>query len=89
MDIRFLKVIAIACGNKKLESLINDYTHVIYSTRLCDVWSSAPVRDEYYSKLKATFGDRDPDNMTIEGLIRSNSKLAKEIAVTVAQKGSL
>ena len=84
-----MKVIAIACGNKKLESLINDYTSVIYSTRLFDVWSSAPchsVRDEYYIKLKATLGDKDPDNMTI---VRSNSKLAKEIALTVAQKGSL
>ena len=74
MDVRFLKVIAIACGNKKLESLINDYTRFIYSTRLCDVWSSAlyhSVRDEYHDKLEATFGDEDPGNLTIEGLIRS------------------
>ena len=73
MNISFLRVIAIACGNKELESLIERYTDVIYSKTLREVWNCIPhcsVRDQYYSELKATF-DKDPDNMTVEELMRS------------------
>ena len=87
MDVRFLKVIAIACGNTQLESLIEKYTDVIYSKPLCEVWNYIPqylmVRDQYYSELKATF-DKDPDNMTVEELMKSKPQLAKEIALLIA-----
>ena len=43
-----------------------------------------PVRDKYYSELKATFGDKDPDNMTVEELIKSKPQLAKKIALLIA-----
>ena len=43
-----------------------NYTDMIYSKMLHDVWSSIPhyssVRSKYYSDLKATFGDKDPDS---------------------------
>ena len=88
MDVRFLKVIAIACGNKQLQSLIENYTDVIYSKPLCEVWNSIPhyttVRDKYYSKLKATFSDKDPDNMTVEELMKNKPQLAKKIAMLIA-----
>ena len=88
MDVRFLKVIAIACGNKQLLSLIENYTDVIYSKTLREVWNCIPhyttVRDQYYSKLKATFGDKDPDNMTVEELMKSKPQLAKKIALLIA-----
>ena len=87
MNVSFLKVMAIACGNKHLQSLIKDYTDVIYSKPLREVWSCIPhysVRDKYYSKLKATFGDKDPDNMTVEELMKSRPQLAKEIAMLIA-----
>ena len=88
MDVRFLTVIASACGNTKLQSLIQNYTNVIYSKTLREVWNSVPhyssVRNKYYSELKATFSDKDPDNMTVEELIRSKPRLAKEIAVDIA-----
>ena len=88
MDVRFLKVIAIACDNKQLLSLIENYTDVIYSKPLCAVWNSIPhystVRDQYYSELKATFGDKDPDNMTVEELMKSKPHLAKKIAMLIA-----
>ena len=87
MNVSFLKVMAIACGNKHLQSLIKNYTDVIYSKPLREVWSCIPhysVRDKYYSKLKATFGDKDPDNMTVEELIKSKPKLAKKIALLIA-----
>ena len=86
MNVRFLKVIAIACGNKQLENLINNYTKVIYSKTLREVWGSIPhysVRGKYYSELKATF-DRDPDNMTVEELMKSKPQLANKIALITA-----
>ena len=87
MNVSFLKVIAIACGNENLQSLIKDYTDLIYSKPLREVWSCIPhysVRDKYYSELKVKFGDKDPDNMTVEELIKSRPQLAKEIAMFIA-----
>ena len=37
INVSFLEVIAIACGNKYLQSLIESYTDVIYSRPLCEV----------------------------------------------------
>ena len=87
INVRFLKVIAIACGNEELQSLIDSYKDVIYSKTLREVWDCIPhysVRDKYYSELKATFGDKDPDNMTVEELIKSKPQLAKKIAMLIA-----
>ena len=86
MNVSFLKVIAIACGNKQLQSLIEHYTDVIYSKTLREVWHCIPhcsVRDQYYSELKATF-DKDPDNMTVEELMMSKPQLARKIAMPIA-----
>ena len=83
MDVRFLKVIAIACGNKQLQSLIGKYQDVIYSKTLREVWGSYPyylVRDQYYSELKTTF-DKDPDNITVRELMKSKPQLARELAM--------
>jgi len=87
MNVDFLKVIAIACGNKQLQSLIKNYTDVIYSKPLGKVWNRIPyypVRDKYYTQLKAKFCDKDPDNMTIEELMKSRPQLAKGIARLIA-----
>ena len=94
MNVRFLKVIANACGNKQLQSLIENYKSVIYSKTLHEVWDCIPyysVRDKYYSELKVTFGDKDPDNVTVKELIKSKPQLAKEIAMLIAvvEEGSL
>ena len=87
MNVTFLKVIAIACGNTQLESLIDKYTDVIYSKTLHEVWNCIPhylVRDQYYSELKATFDDKDPENMTVEELMKSKPQLAKKLALPIA-----
>ena len=87
INVSFLKIIAIACGNKHLQSLIENYKEVIYSKPLSEVWNRIPhysVRNKYYSKLKAIFGDKDPDNMTVEELIKSEPQLAKEITMGIA-----
>ena len=67
--------------------MIENYKAVIYSKTLCEVWSYIPyhsVRDKYYNKLRATFGDKDPDNVTVEELIKSKPQLAKKIALLIA-----
>ena len=88
MDVRFLKIIAIACDNKHLRSLIENYTDVIYSKRLSEVWNYIPhystVKNKYYSQLKATFCDKDPDTVTVKELIKSKPQLAKKIAMLIA-----
>ena len=87
MDVRFLKIIAIACDNKRLQLLIEEYKAVIYSKTLREVWDCIPhysVREKYYSEVKAIFGDKDPDNMTVKELLKSKSQLAKEIALLIA-----
>ena len=86
INVSFLKIIAIACGNTQLQSLIDSYTGVIYSRTLREVWDCVPhysVRDQYYSELKAIF-DKDPDNMTVEELMKSKPQLAKKIAMLIA-----
>ena len=87
MNVSFLTIIAIACGNKQLQLLIDDYKAVIYSKTLREVWSCIPhysVRDKYYSELKVKFGNKDPDNVTVEELMRSQPQLAKKIALLIA-----
>ena len=87
MDVRMLKIIANACGNKQLQSLIENYKAVVYSKPLREVMnciSHYSVKDKYYSELKATFGDKDPDNTTVEELMKSKPQLAKEIALLIA-----
>ena len=87
MDIRFLKVMANCCNNKKLLSLIENYNHVIYSKKLYEIWNSNPhyfaKKDEFQGELKATFGDRDLDNVTVKELIKKKLQLAKKIALSI------
>ena len=49
------------------------------------------MRDKYYSKLKTSFSDKDPDNLTVEELIKTKPQLAKDIAMCIAvvEEGSL
>ena len=88
MDVRFLRVIANASGNKCLQSLIKNYTDVIYSKTLHEVWTYMPnyfsVRSKYYSEVKATFPDKNPDSVTVRELLESKPQLAKEIAMLIA-----
>ena len=96
--VNFLEIIAYTHVNehvsKQLVNLIKNYKKVTFSKPLHKVWSSLPhysVRDKYYDKLKATFDDKDPDNVTIDELFKRLPNLAKEIEMifAVVQKGSL
>jgi len=85
--INFLDIIAHACVNHFLVNLIKNYKKAIFSKPLSKVWSCLPhysVRDKFYTELKATFDDKDPDNVTVEELIKSTPVLAKEIEMFIA-----
>ena len=92
--VNFLEIIAHAYANDHLVNLIANYKKVIFSKRLHEVWNSLPyysVRDKYYTELKATFDDKDPDSVTVEELFKITPDLAKEIEMLIAvvQKKSL
>ena len=92
--INFLEIIAYAHVNQYLVNLIKNYKKAIFSKPLHKVWSSLPhysVRDQYYTELKATFDDKDPDNVTVEELFKITPNLAKkiEMLIAVVQKKSL
>ena len=87
MNIRFLEVIANASGSSKLVNLVKNYKEVIYSKTLREVWDCIPyhtVRTKYYSKLQVKFEGKDPDNVTIEQLIRyCEPYVVKDIAMLI------
>ena len=92
--VNFLEIIAHAYINEHLVNLITDYQKVMFSKPLNEVWNSLPhysVRDKYYTELKATFDDKDPDSVTVEELFKITPDLAKEIEMLIAvvQKKSL
>ena len=95
MNIRFLEVIASASGNSKLVKLVKNYKGVIYSKTLREVWDCIPyhtVRTKYYSRLQVKFDGKDPDNVTIEQLMRfCDPYVVKDIAMLIAiiEEGSL
>ena len=87
MDVRILKGIAIACENKQLQSLIENYKTVIYSKTLCEVGNgiSYLVRDQYDSELQTGLGEKYPySNMTVKELMNTKPWLAKKIAMLIA-----
>ena len=72
MNIMFLKVIANACVDKKLQSLIENYKEIIYSKSLYEVFHGnlhySYVEDKYRGELKDAFGDKDLDKITVKEL---------------------
>lgn len=88
MNVEYLKTMAIAAGSKKLQDMIRDYTDVVLSKTLGEVWNSMPsfqIRGKYFNKVKAKFRVRNPDDITIQDLKKYESKLAGEIALDIMQ----
>ena len=79
MNVMFLKVIANACVDKKLQSLIENYKEIIYSKSLYKVFNGnllySYVEDKYRGELKDAFGDKDLDKITVKELYKNNKKL--------------
>lgn len=89
MNVEFLQTVAIAAGSEKLQDIIKDYTDVILSKTLGEVWNSIPsfhkIKVKYFSKVKATFHAKNPDDITIKDLKKYESKLAEKIALHIMQ----
>ena len=94
MCIEYLETIAYAYKNDNLLHVIKNYSQVIFSKPLREVWnyvSFYSVKDKYYTELMAVFKDKDPDDLTVEELNKLKPQLAKEIAmcITVVRIASL
>ena len=85
MNVMFLKVIAIACDSEHLRSLVQNYTDVIYSRTLREVWDciDVSVRDKYYSEIKSKIVSKDPNEMTVAELMNMKPYLAKDFALHI------
>ena len=85
--ISFLEIIAHAHTDENLVKLIDNYKKSTFSKPLHKVWSHLPhysIRDKFYTELKATFHDKDPDSVTVEELVKITPELAKEIEMLIA-----
>ena len=86
--INILEVIADASRNIQLVNLVRNYKKTILSKPLHEIWNSFPyfeVRHKYYTELKATFDNKDPDKATVEELFKMKPNLAKEIEMLIAE----
>ena len=86
MCIEYLEAIAFAYKDDSLSNLIENYSHVIFSKPLREVWNCLPfysVKDKYYTELTAIFDDKDPDDLTVEELNQRKPQLAKKIAMLI------
>ena len=85
--INFLEIIAYSHMKSELVNLIKNYKKTIFSKPLHKIWSSLPyysVRNKYYTELKATFHNKDPNYVTVEELFQMAPNLAKEIEMLIA-----
>ena len=95
MNVEYLRTMAIAAGNTRLLGILENYTDVVLSKTLGEVWKFVPsfhkTKVKYYSKVKARFHRMNPDNITIEELKKYEPRFAKKIALHIMQveKGSL
>ena len=87
MCIEYLDTIAHAYDkNDSLINLIENYSHVIFSKPLREVWNCIPfysVKDRYYTELTGIFKDKDPDDLTVKELYQRKPQLAKDIAMRI------
>ena len=85
--IEYLDTIAYTYSrNNCLINLIKDYSRVIFSKPLGEVWNLFPyncVRDTYYYELTAIFEEKDPDKLTVEELLQKKPQMAKDIAMRI------
>ena len=95
MNVEYLETMASAAGNTKLQGVLRNYTDVVLSKTLGEVWNSLPsfqkTRTKYYDKVRAEFRGHNPDNVKVQDLQNCKPDLAEKIAMHVMQinKGSL
>lgn len=95
MNVEYFRTMAIAADNTKLLGILENYTGVVLSKTLGEVWDSIPsfhkTKVKYYTKVKAKFHGKNPNNVTIKDLKKYEPRFAKKIALHImrVEKGSL
>lgn len=83
MNIRLVEIIATASRNRKLEDLVNKYKRQIHSRNLRQIWQYIPqheVMTEYYKQVQMKI-PKNPDDVTVEELLKCDRPLANKIAL--------
>ena len=97
MNVEYLEIIASASMNENLKGVLKNYTDVILSRTLGEIWDCIPslqssTKTKYYSKVRSKFQEKNPDNITVKELTeKCKPKLIKKISLYIMQvdKGSL
>ena len=95
MNVEYLQTIAVAAGNRKLLEMLKSYADIILSKTLGEIWNFIPsfhkTKTKYYSKVRARFHGKNPDDVTVKDLKKYEPKFAEKIALHITQieKGSL
>lgn len=95
MNVEYLKTMAVAAENIRLRDILRDYTDIVLSKTLGEVWNTIPsfqkTRTKYYNKIRAEFRGENPDSIKIKDLHNRKPEFAEKIALHIMQivKGSL
>ena len=95
MNVEYLQTIAIASGNVKLQDTLKCYKDVILSKTLGEVLNDMPspykIKTRYYSRVRAKFHGKNPDDITVKDLKKYEPRYARKIALYIVKidKGSL
>ena len=89
IHLSFLEIIADCYKNNSLRDLIQSYKQVVFTKSLREVWNSLPHSSKnneinnYYSEIKQSLMDRNPDDMTIQELLDSQPQLTMALLIGV------
>ena len=97
MNVEYLEILASVSGNENLICVLKDYTDVILSKTLGEIWDCIPslhnsTKTRYYAKVRSKFQEKDPDDVKVKELTeKCKPKFIKKIALHIMQvnKGSL
>ena len=96
MNVEYLDIMASASKSDKLKGVLKNYTDVILSKTLKEIWECMPsfhsTKTKCYSKVKAKFQEKNPDYVTVQELTKKcKPRFIEKIALHIMQidKGSL
>ena len=96
MNVEYLEIMASASRSENLKGVLKNYTDVILSKTLGEIWDCMPsfhsMKTKCYSKVRAKFQEKDPNDVTVQELTKKcKPKFIEKIALHIMQidKGSL
>ena len=89
MKVDYLQAIAVASNIAKLKETLKCYIDVILYKTLGEIWNNMSsfksIRSRYYSRVKAKFNGKNPDDIQVKDLKKYEPRFAKKIALKIAQ----